>query len=369
MIRLNLLLMTFTAVLSPLAIKSCEKNAGEEHIDTVTVKYSANFRVMNYNVENLFDTEDDPQKDDEDFLPDGRMHWTKGRYHHKLEQIAHVINRVGKWEMPALVGLQEVESAQTLHDLIAQTPLCKQGYKFLITNSPDRRGIDVGLLYRPEQFDLIRSEEFVVSFRKEPDKKTRNILYAVGRLPNNSLLHVMVCHLPSRREGAKATAIFRREAALLIRKKCDSVAVIDPKASFLIMGDFNGDPNEAATVHELEAGLRLPKHLTPEAIPEYPPQLYNLFGEHTEANPAGSYVYQGTWTQLDQIIISESVLLPSAAIQYIKGSAHTVYEPYLLFYPKEPGREPMPNRTYVGSRYNKDGFSDHLPIVADFIIR
>lgn len=325
------------------------------------------FRVMSYNVENLFDTYDNPEKDDDDFLPQGPMHWTQSRYYDKLNKISEVISRTGQWDWPAIIGLVEVESPQTMEDLTHRPALRQRGYQYLITNSPDRRGINVALLYLPDRFKLLHHYEFRVRFDEDPDKLSRNILYAQGQLPNGAHLHVFVCHLPSRREGARITNEFRREAARVIREQCDSIAEVDRNAQLLIMGDFNGDPNEAATSHELEAGLRLPKHPPMDNL-EFPPQLYNLFGEHAHARPPGSYVYRGNWTQLDQIIISESLLTALGGLQYLPGSAQTVFDRYLLHVHDDGLRTATPNRTYMGPNY-KGGYSDHLPIIADFMIR
>ncbi|WP_152568378.1 endonuclease/exonuclease/phosphatase family protein [Porphyromonas macacae] len=341
---------------------SCAQN----HSADTCRKEGTLFRVMCYNVENLFDLEDDPEKDDEDFLPEGKMNWTKTRYNRKINQIGKVISRAGQWDWPAIVGLTEVESDLALKDLVSTSILRNQGYKYMITDSPDKRGVDVALLYLPEYFKPVRRNEFTVHFSTDPEKRSRNILYVSGQLPNGNLLHVMVCHLPSRREGARETAIFRRETAAVMRRMCDSLAKNDNDANILIMGDFNGNPQEAATTHELRAGLLLPKH-APEKIRSYPPQLYNLFGEHETANPSGSYVYKGRWTQLDQMIISESLLLKNGTMSYVPGSAHTMYEKFLLHFYDDGIRDPVPERTYIGPVY-KGGYSDHLPIVADFLV-
>ena len=103
----------------------------------VTLHCQQTFRIMSYNVENLFDSENDPEKDDESFLSESVLHWTKGRYYHKLQQISKVITAAGEWRTPALVGLCEVENDSTLIHLLQRTPLRQQHYRYCMTNSPD----------------------------------------------------------------------------------------------------------------------------------------------------------------------------------------------------------------------------------------
>ncbi len=323
------------------------------------------FRVMSYNVENLFDCAHDEGKDDTDFTPEGSMHWTESKYRRKLHAIAEVISSVGQWGWPALVGLVEVENDEALQALLSYTPLGRVGYKYIMTHSPDRRGVDVALLYLPDKFKLITSYEYQVEFSDSPDKVSRNVLHVQGQLENGATLHAMVCHLPSRREGARKTSFFRRDATGLIREKCDSLAGVDRSVRVIIMGDFNGEPEEAATTLELRAGLLLP-HREASDI-EFPPQLYNLFGKHASLNPPGSYVYKGRWTQLDQIIISQSLILKDAPLVYKRGTARTVYIPRLVK-PADNVGQMQPYRTYLGTYY-QGGYSDHLPVIADFVLQ
>ena len=118
----------------------------------------ATFKVMTYNVENFFDTRDNPTKNDDEFLPSGNRYWTQSRYYHKLQQIAKVISAAGEWSTPALIALCEVENDSVLSHLTRRTPLRWQDYRYIITQSPDPRGINVALLYQRDQFFYLRHD-------------------------------------------------------------------------------------------------------------------------------------------------------------------------------------------------------------------
>src|SRR5690606_20940822 len=146
------------------------------------------FRVMFYNVENLFDTKDDSLKSDNDFLPDGNMRWTPWKYWEKLRNITRVITAVGEMQSPALVGMCEVENDSVLFDLTQRSPLRMQDYSYIVSNSPDERGIDVALLYQRHQFRLLDYKEYTLTLNKQFPRPTRNILHAVGNLINGDTL-------------------------------------------------------------------------------------------------------------------------------------------------------------------------------------
>ena len=143
----------------------------------------ATFKVMTYNVENFFDTRDNPTKNDDEFLPSGNRYWTQSRYYHKLQQIAKVISAAGEWSTPALIALCEVENDSVLSHLTRRTPLRWQDYRYIITQSPDPRGINVALLYQRDQFFYLRHESIPIRFSGNKHKLTRDILHL-------SLIHI-----------------------------------------------------------------------------------------------------------------------------------------------------------------------------------
>ena len=175
------------------------------------VKGQQPFRVMFYNVENLFDCRHDSLKEDREFLPGGEKKWTPSRYWRKLDALSKVVAAVGEERLPDLVGLCEVENDSVLFDLTRRSSLRALGYRYVAIHSPDVRGIDVALLYQPGSFRLLESREITVPSVDAGFRPTRNVLYVKGRVLSGDTLHVLVCHLPSR---LGATRVSRRHRML-----------------------------------------------------------------------------------------------------------------------------------------------------------
>jgi len=317
------------------------------------------FRVMFYNVENLFDTKDDSLKDDNDFLPEGFMHWTPWKYWEKLRSITRVITAVGGMQSPALVGLCEVENDSVIFDLTQRSPLRVQEYAYVVSDSPDERGIDVALLYQRHQFRLLESREYEIRSDTRNNHPTRNILHAVGKLINGDTLDVFVCHFPSRSDGERETEPLRIAAAALLRKKTDSLFLTRKDTHILIMGDFNDHPDNKSLSRTLRA----------QRVSALPAKkgLYNLFYHRMKEHDFGSYKYQGRWEVFDQFIVSGNLLMESNSICIKENKAHLFKAAFLLeedvrYFGKKPFR------THLGPRY-LGGFSDHLPVYTDLIVR
>ena len=171
------------------------------------------FRVMEYNVENLFDTQDDVDYQDEDFLPQGKCQWDTLRYRKKLADLSKVIMAAGGASPVDLVALCEVENDSVIKALTQRTRLHRLDYEYIVTHSKDERGIDVALLYQPMRFGLLEWREISVPYEPEKERPTRNILHATGRLQSGDTLDIFVVHFPSRRGGAKVTEKYRCRAA------------------------------------------------------------------------------------------------------------------------------------------------------------
>lgn len=316
------------------------------------------FRIMFYNVENLFDTDDDPLKDDDDFRPDGFMRWTPWKYWEKLRNITRVITAVGGMQSPALVGLCEIENDSVLFDLTKRSPLRAQEYEYIITDSPDDRGIDVALLYQRHQFKPLHTCEYEIRFSRKNIRPTRNILHVVGEVLNSDTLDLFVCHFPSRSGGQRETEPARIEAAALLKNKADSLFTLRENAHIIIMGDFNDHPGNKSLSQILEAGsIRSPLQKD---------KLYNLFYHQAEDSEFGTYKYQGKWEILDQFIVSGNILMKENNLHVKNKEAHIFNAGFLLeederYYGKKP------YRTNVGPRYI-GGFSDHLPIYMDLSV-
>lgn len=322
--------------------------------------------VMSYNVENLFDTEDDPSKADEDFLPEGSYHWTKTRYRTKLMQVATVLSsaREGLYS-PDLIGLVEVESARCLEDLLRLETRLSEEYSYLITEGADRRGIDVALLYRRSAFQLRSWEQIGLQPPGAEQLATRPLLHALGTLPSGDSLHIFVCHFPSRRGGARHSQAYRDHAASLLATRCQRLlkqASEGARCHILILGDFNGTPDEAPTRRILGASP-YPSDGAAQAAPE---KLYYLQPRQGAEEPPGSYCYQGVWSYLDQILASASLLGQEAkGLRYLPHSSRVVFFPWLGEQAKDRGNFPRPRRSYLGTYYH-GGYSDHYPVLAGF---
>ena len=315
--------------------------------------------VMFYNVENLFDTNDDPLKDDNDFLPDGFMRWTPWKYWEKLKNITRVITAVGEMYSPALVGLCEVENDSVIFDLTKRSALRNQGYSYIITNSPDNRGIDVALLYQQHQFNLLEYTEYEITFSNKKRRPTRNILHAVGEVINGNLIDVFICHFPSRSEGVKESDQARNEAAALLKSKVDSIFLLREDANILIMGDFNDNPDSNCLSEVLKITSANNKKFEHN-------QLYNMLYLNADNKEMGTYKYKGRWEVIDNFIVSGNLLVAGNKVYIKNGEAKIYNESFLLEKDKNYyGKKPY--RTNFGPRYN-GGFSDHLPIFMNIII-
>ena len=316
-------------------------------------------RVMFYNAENYFDCRDDSLSRDEDFLPQASYAWSPKRFLHKTEQLARVLAIAGEGSFPHLVGLAEVENEDCLRFLLEASPLKNADYRYIYAESADPRGIDVCLLYNRFVFKPLAWESIRPLF-PDKKKKTRDLLYVKGLLPNRENLHIFVCHLPSRYGGTRASEPFRRQVAGQLRKRVDSLFCVEPTARILIMGDFNDEPDNLSLVRDLAA--RNPRE------PYQPAALYNLMWPLMNKADCGSHKYQGRWSVIDQIIVS-SALLYDHPVQQQSAPVRRLPEAWIMFEDillikdqKYLGYKPY--RTYEAFRY-LGGYSDHLPVCLD----
>ncbi|MDR1679330.1 MAG: endonuclease [Prevotellaceae bacterium] len=315
-------------------------------------------RIMSYNVENYFDTRHDSLKNDYEFLPEGSYHWTVDKFKKKQAKIAQVITAVGAWNAPALVGLIEIENDYTLKSLVRYSPLKNLGYNYIHKESPDARGIDVALLYQPKMFEPISEEFLPINFPDNPRSKTRDILYASGKLKNGDTLHVFVNHFPSRLGGEAASEPRRLFVASVLRAKVDSIFTVSPQANILIMGDFNDFPNNKS-INSVLGAVEPEEEISTK-------KLYNLMYSYNEKGD-GSYKYQGQWNMLDQIIVSGPMLQADANTSIDKNKA-VIFKADFLVEKDEKFLGEKPFRTYIGMKYN-GGYSDHFPVYIDLILK
>lgn len=308
-------------------------------------------RVMFYNLENLFDTYDDTLKNDESFLPNGDHHWNNYKYYEKSNNLGRTILAVGGWEGVEIVGLCEVENLKVLKDLTQKTVLKGTDYKILHQESPDKRGIDVALLYRSDKI-TIDTVQYIQVFLGKDQRPTRDILYATVHTPNDARLHVFVNHWPSRYGGQMQSDPKRKAAAREVRSYVDSILKVEPHANILLMGDFNDEP-ENESIHDV-------LNAQSDSTFQDSTQLYNLMS-HIHGNN-GTHKYRGTWGVLDQFMVSKWLYQGKNNLKVIDGPL-IFRAPFLITKEtKYPGEKPF--RTYIGFKYN-GGYSDHLPIFVD----
>ncbi len=299
------------------------------------------FTFVELNCENLFDCKDDPLKQDEEFSPYGLYRWTPTRYWMKLNHIGQEILSCGEqpdgsFAIPDLVALCEVENDSVLHDLTRRSLLRNARYEYIMTDSPDQRGIDVALLYSPFSFAPIHS----YPIRIEPlrgMRPTRDILYVCGRTAMDDTLHVFVAHSPSRSGGEIETRPHRMAVMERLAQSVDSIKFLSPDANIIVAGDLN----ESADGPSLQP-------------------LKNLFLANLSAcakgrnGAEGTYKYQGRWETIDHILVSQA--LADGAECRINDA------PQLLCSDEEYGSV-KPKRNYWQIKW-QNGFSDHLPLVA-----
>lgn len=310
-----------------------------------------NLMAVFYNVENLFDTVNNQGARDGEFTPAGENKWSSERYHKKLNDIAKVLSSVNKNELPEIIGLCEIENRIVLSDLLKTESLKKGKYEIAHFESPDYRGIDCALFFRPDEFRLITKSPIPVSFPDDPEYATRDILYVKGKTLNNETWHIFVNHWPSRTGGLQQTEKKRVTAAQILKAKTDSIQMADPKSNVMIMGDMNDEPSNKSL--SVVLGAKNPE--TGIAL------LVNLmFPLHVEKK--GSYNYRGNWNMLDNLIVSDD-LLDNKGFRCIERRGHVFSEPWMEH--KAENGTVSPNRTYGGPNYY-GGVSDHFPVYVYF---
>lgn len=302
-----------------------------------------------YNVENLFDTINDPKINDEEFLPDGRQKWNTEKYIHKIENLSAVLLSIDTINPPAFIGLAEVENKRVLEELISFSGLKKYNYKIIHQDSPDFRGIDVAFIYRPELYRPEYNEWINITFPFDSSYTTRDILYSKGIVLGNETVHLFVNHWTSRYGGQEATKAKRKYLAELIKSKSDAILKNDPNANIIIMGDLNDNPTDVS----LTEGLKARSISTPIQADK----LYNISLDKFEKGEGT--LYYRSWDLFDQIIVSGSFLKENAAI-ILQTKSIQIHKPDWVLFEDNNGIK-RPNRTASGGRYY-GGYSDHLPV-------
>lgn len=316
---------------------------------TLLLAQSNRITVMFYNTENLFDTVDDPDKDDDEYTPVGSRHWTRNRYWTKIGNLCKVIAAADEDTAPDIIGLCEVENDSVMVDFTKRSPLRHLEYRYVMTESADVRGIDVAFLYRRSSFALISHESVRIDLTPLSFRPTRDILHVTGRLPDNDTVDFYVCHWPSRSGGVEETEPLRMRAAQAVRQSVDSVLRIRHKPYIVIMGDLNGGCDSPS----IRNGLRTESAQSKNEISDT--DLVAMM----EGVEEGSYRYEGRWDSYDHFIVSGS-FLNGTGCTGVTGVK--VFSSGFMLQDDEKYGGHKPMRTYNGYRY-QEGYSDHLPII------
>ena len=318
----------------------------------VNAQDSTDFVFGFYNVENLFNPNDDSLKNDDAFTPTGFNHWTYKKYVKKINNIAKVLIAMNEWSPPDLMGLAEIEEASVLKKMCYDSPLKKYGYQYVHYDSPDARGVDVALIYRSARVKILRSRPIPIRFPFDTTCKNRDLLYVVAQLPTGDSLHVIVNHWTSRYGGFAPTIPKRNYYAQVVRLIADSILASEPHANIFICGDFNDYPTDESITEILQAGdLDIPAHNNRS--------LFDLMYRFLKMPNVGSHKHNDFWGCLDQIIVSPA-LLDHSGTYIIENKAH-IFTADFMVVPDEKFGGYKVFRTYLGPRY-LGGFADHLPV-------
>lgn len=304
---------------------------------------SDRINLMFYNVENLFDTIDQPHTYDEDFTPTSELEYNTLRYQTKLKNLSRVTQTAFKTDLPDIIGLAEVENRGVVLDLAST--ISKHKYRVFHLESPDQRGIDNAILYDKKTFNLLDSGLIPIDLGPE-ERPTRGVLWAKFIVVDNPFeFYVFVNHWPSRYGGEEESQWKRLQASKTLSSSLKLLYVSDPDAVVIAMGDFNDYPSNRSV-------LNLEDCVTG-------PCLENLSAQF-DGTEMGSYVYNGQWGVLDQILVSKNLLKHGLPYKTSPNNVNFVKEDWML-YRSATFNDLFPSRTYGGTNYY-GGYSDHLPV-------
>jgi hypothetical protein len=328
--------------------------------------------VAFYNFENLFDTINGPNNDEE-WLPTGTQRWTGKKYKHKLENLSRVLSEIGtndqQRESPTFIGGCEIENRGVLEDLVKQPKLINKDYGIVHFDSPDKRGIDVALLYQKKHFQptsyiniplIIYKNQENAKAKKEEEEKTDDVITTVAEdtrvytrdqllvtgLLDGEEINIIVNHWPSRSGGEKKSSPFREAAGALNKKIIDSLYKINPNAKIMTMGDLNdGTYNKSVKV---AVGAKLKK----TEVQKF--GIYNPF-EQMAKDGMGTIAYRDAWDIFDQIMVNEELIKTDySSFRYWKAGIYN--KPYLIQTTGQYKGYPLRHQA------NEEGFSDHFAV-------
>ncbi|ROS85525.1 endonuclease/exonuclease/phosphatase family protein [uncultured Duncaniella sp.] len=310
------------------------------------------FGVAFYNLENLFDTINNNGKYDLEFSPQGSRQWNSEKYWSKINNLAYCISKMVTKNTPmgpAIIGVSEIENKSVLDDLVRAKDIKQWRLQVVHHDSPDRRGVDVGLLYNPRLFKVLDVTNHTLVIPDNPNFRTRDQMCVTGILDGDTL-SVIVNHWPSRLGGQERSSYLREAAGELSKHIADSLWAIRPNQGVIVMGDLNDDPQDKSCAVELGAKRDQDK--------VEPHGFFNPWWRVLDKG-IGTLAYKGQWNLFDQIIISGTLLKHNhAPLQYSSCKVNN----FDFLFDTEGQRQGYPKRTFASGAW-LNGYSDHFPTI------
>ncbi len=314
--------------------------------------------VVFYNIENFFDTINDPDINDEEFTPEGKNNWNSEKYYKKLSNMERVffdIAAVNK-TFPTVIGVSEVEVRSVLEDIASTPKLAPANYNIVHYDSPERRGVDVAFFYRADKFKLLGSAPVRAIIPERPDFRTRDLLTMWGEIEGEEFFFA-VAHWSSRWGGKDQSEFLRVANATQMRHVVDSVRALRPATKFVLMGDFNDDPTDKSVAESLGAKGDIKKLEKDDLYTPYTAMLKAGYG---------TLAYYDAWNIFDNIVVSENLVNPEKGELELKKSIYNnrfygnIFKPAYLIQ-QEGKYKGYPFRAFSGGAFI-GGYSDHLPV-------
>lgn len=315
------------------------------------------YKIVFYNLENFFDTVNDPEVLDDEFTPEGPKKWTQDKYDkklHNMERVFFDIAAINK-DYPVVIGVSEVENRNVLEDIVAAPKLAPANYRIVHHDSPEARGVDVAFFYRADVFKLEGEKAIRTIIPSLPNFKTRDILTMWGKIDGEDFLF-MVGHWPSRLGGKEASEYKRIAVGEQMRSIADSVKQIRPDVKVVLMGDFNDDPTDPSITQGLGAKLKVKELQKGDYYAPYASMLKAGYG---------TLAYGDAWNIFDNIVVTENLVNDTTdklKIQKAPGSKFygNIFKRHYMVQ-KKGQYKGYPLRTYVGNNF-QGGYSDHFPV-------
>lgn len=312
------------------------------------------YGIAFYNLENLFDTiPNNPLGRDEEYTPAGKNHWGSKKYWSKINNLAYCISQMTTKTTPggpAIIGVSEIENRSVMDDLVKDPAIRSWQLQVVHHDSPDRRGVDVGLLYNPRMFKVTGVTNHTLSVPSNPTFRTRDQMCVTGVLACGDTISVIVNHWPSRLGGQEQSSYLREAAAALSKHIADSLWAIRPNQGVIIMGDLNDDPQDASCAKVLGARKNA------SDVKDH--GFFNPWWKMLDKG-IGTLAYKGSWNLFDQIIVGGTLLKDNArpgALRYWKCQVNN----FDFLIDRDGTRQGYPKRTHAAGVW-LNGYSDHFP--------